>query len=92
MIQSFADRDAERVFRGDRAPRYAAIRAILERKLTALDEAEALRDLAAIPGHRLEALKGKRRGEYSIRINDQWRLVFRWTDDGPQGVKVEDYH
>ena len=92
MIQSFGDRDTERIFRGERAPRYAAIRVILERKLTALDEAETLRDLFAVPGHRLEALKGKRRGEYSVRINDRWRLVFHWTDDGPQDVRVEDYH
>ena len=92
MIQSFGNRDTELVFRGGHSPRYAAIRAILERKLTALDEAEDLRDLFAVPGHRLERLKGNRRGEYSIRINDRWRLVFRWTESGPENVKVEDYH
>jgi toxin HigB-1 len=92
LIQSFGDRDTEGIFRGERTSRYASFRAILERKLTALDEAESLRDLSSVPGHRLEQLKGKRRGEYSIRINNQWRLVFRWTVDGPHNVKVEDYH
>ena len=62
------------------------------RRLTMLDSAETLRDLAALPSNRLEALRGDRTGQYSIRINTQWRLCFRWTDDGPYEVEIIDYH
>jgi proteic killer suppression protein len=57
-----------------------------------LNNASEIRDLAVPPGNRLEALKGDRRGQHSIRINDQWRIVFRWTADGPEGVEIVDYH
>lgn len=57
-----------------------------------LDSAETLRDLAALPGNRLEALRGDRDGQYSIRINAQWRICFRWTEDGPSEVEIVDYH
>ena len=89
MIQSFADKDAKAFFGGKRVPRFMQIRDALARKLTVLDEADDLRDLAASPGNRLERLHN---GEYSIRVNVQMRIVFRWTDDGPTDVKVEDYH
>lgn len=62
------------------------------RKLAQLDAAETLDFLRAPPGNRLEALKGGRKGQYSIRINDQFRLCFRWTDDGPAAVEIVDYH
>ena len=62
------------------------------RKLVALDAAERLDDLRVPPGNRLEALKGDRAGEYSIRINGQWRLVFGWREDGAHGVEIVDYH
>lgn len=62
------------------------------RKLTILDAAESLDDLRVPPGNRLEKLKGDRVGEYSIRINDQWRICFRWTDAGPEDVEIADYH
>ena len=61
------------------------------RRLTLLDNAETLSDLAALPGNRLEALRGDRAGQHSIRINAQWRLCFRWTDDGPHDVEIVDY-
>lgn len=90
MIQSFADNDAEAFFGGKRVRRFAQIEATLARKLTALASAMELRDLSRVPGNRLERLEGT--DEYSIRVNIQMRIVFRWTDDGPTDVKVEDYH
>jgi proteic killer suppression protein len=68
------------------------IRAPLRRKLIALDEATSLDDLRALPGNRLEALAGDRRGQHSIRVNDQFRLCFIWTPDGPADVECVDYH
>ena len=65
---------------------------IVARKLDMLDYATSLQDLASPPGNRLEALKGKLSGFHSIRINDQWRVVFRWTESGPESVDVVDYH
>jgi len=65
---------------------------IARRKLVQLDSAISLSDLAVPPGNRLEALKGDLRGRYSIRINDQWRIVFRWTEAGPDDVEIVDYH
>ena len=63
-----------------------------ERRLTLLDNAEELRDLAGLPSNRLEALRGDRTGQHSIRINRQWRICFRWTDEGPSDVEIADYH
>ena len=62
------------------------------RRLTLLDNAEALHDLAALPSNRLESLRGDRAGQYSIRVNAQWRICFRWVDDGPCDVEIVDYH
>ncbi len=62
------------------------------RRLVLLDSAETLHDLAALSGNRLEALRGDRDGQYSIRINTQWRICFRWTQDGPSDVEIVDYH
>ena len=94
-IQSFANRGVELFFRLERVPKRAgwgAVRRIATRKLDMLDYAHALRDLASPPGNRLEALKGDLRGFHSIRINDQWRVVFRWTPAGPCGVDIRGYH
>ena len=93
MIRSFADRDAEALFHGRFARRIGAdLQRAAQRKLRQLHHAEALRDLAAPPGNRLEALRGDRTGQHSIRINDQWRICFVWTDQGPEQVEIVDYH
>jgi proteic killer suppression protein len=92
MIISFGDKDTEELFQTENNRRFAAIARVAARKLTALSAAEKLLDLAVPPGNRLEALKGKGEGWHSIRINDQWRLVFRWTDQGPGSVTIVDYH
>jgi len=65
---------------------------VARRKLRALDVAQSLRDLGVMPGNRLEALSGNLAGKHSIRINDQWRVVFRWGDAGPEDVEIDDYH
>ena len=93
MIRSFADRDAEALFNGRstrRLPR--EIQRVAQRKLRQLHNAEELRDLAAPPGNRLEALRGSRAGQYSIRINDQWRICFVWQNGGAERVEIVDYH
>jgi proteic killer suppression protein len=91
-IVSFRCPETENVFEGRRCARFARIRNVLERKLTLLDAAHVLHDLAAPPGNRLEALKDHRAGQHSIRVNDQYRLCFAWTDDGPANVECVDYH
>lgn len=92
MIQSFADKDTEQLFLTESNRRYSAISRIALRKLIQMNQAVALQDLAVPPGNRLEALKGNYSGFHSIRINDQWRIVFRWTDAGPAAVAILDYH
>ncbi len=92
MIRSFGDRATRRFFEGQRVAAYQGFASQAARRLVLLDSAETLRDLAALPGNRLEALRGDRAGQYSIRINVQWRLCFRWTDDGPYEVEIVDYH
>jgi proteic killer suppression protein len=92
VIRSFADKETEELYRGKPVRRFAAFRKIAERKLVQVNQARSLRDLSAIPGNRFEELQGKRKGEYSIRINDRFRVVFQWEDDGPHNVKIEDYH
>ena len=93
MIQSFADRDTERLFGRDRVRRYPAeLERTMLRKLVALDAAEQLEDLRVPPGNRLEKLKGDRAGQHSIRVNDQWRVCFRWKDGNAYDVEIVDYH
>lgn len=92
MIQSFADADTEVLFREERNRRFSAIARVALRKLIQLNQARALSDLAVPPGNRLEPLHGTRAGQHSIRVNDQWRIVFRWTNLGPADVAVIDYH
>lgn len=94
-IRGFADPEIERFFRDGRAPRrvgWVAVAKIALRKLDMLEYADALIDLASPPGNRLEALKGDLQGFHSIRINDQWRVIFRWTVAGPADVDIRDYH
>ncbi|HWK14436.1 MAG TPA: type II toxin-antitoxin system RelE/ParE family toxin [Rhizobiaceae bacterium] len=93
MIRSLADRDTERLWHGAASRRWSA--EIAKRglaKLRLLDAAEAIEDLRAPPGNRLEALKGDRKGQYSVRINDQWRICFRWMEGGAYDVEIVDYH
>jgi proteic killer suppression protein len=93
VIRSFGDRDTERLWRRERVPSLdSRIQRVALRKLRQVGSAETLDDLRVPPGNRLEALKGDRAGQYSIRINDQWRICFRWTNSGPEEVQIVDYH
>ena len=91
MIRSFKDDNTEALFNDVAVPRFRAIERVARRKLLYLHRARSLQDLAVPPGNRLEMLKGNRRGRHSIRINDQWRLCFRWVDNGPHDVEIADY-
>jgi proteic killer suppression protein len=93
VLRSFADKDTERVWQRERSRRLdqATQRAAL-RKLLIMDAAETLGDLRIPPGNRLERLRGDRVGQYSIRINQQWRICFRWSPAGPTDVEIVDYH
>ena len=92
MIRSFKDRATRRFFEGQRIATFQSFARQAARRLTLLDSAETLGDLAALPSNRLEALRGDRAGQHSIRINAQWRICFRWMDDGPWDVEIVDYH
>ncbi|MCR4341462.1 MAG: type II toxin-antitoxin system RelE/ParE family toxin [Gemmatimonadaceae bacterium] len=93
MIRSFADRDTERLFLREPVRRFpSGLLSIMLRKLMLLEAAEALQDLRAPPGNRLEKLRGGRAGQFSIRVNDQWRICFRWSDATAHDVEIVDYH
>jgi proteic killer suppression protein len=93
MIRSFADRKAEQIWLGEGSRRLPSdIQASAMRKLRLLEAAERLADLRVPLGNRLEALAGDRRGQHSIRINQQWRICFRWSDGGCEDVEICDYH
>jgi len=92
MIQSFADKDTEKLARLERVVRFVQFERIALRKLTQLEVALRLDDLRVPPGNRLEQLKGDRLGQYSIRINDQYRICFVWSEKGPGDVEICDYH
>jgi proteic killer suppression protein len=92
VIRSFADKDAETLFEDRPARRFRAIERQARRKLLLLNAAVTLEELRVPPGNRLEALKGDRRGQHSIRINDQWRVCFRWQDGDAWDVEIVDYH
>ncbi|MEU4444619.1 type II toxin-antitoxin system RelE/ParE family toxin [Actinosynnema sp. NPDC050801] len=93
MLRSFADRETERVWQRSRSRALDPnVQRVALRKLAILDAAETLEDLRVPPGNRLEKLHGDRAGQYSVRINQQWRICFRWTDAGPENVEIVDYH
>lgn len=93
VLQSFGDRDTERVWQRTEVRRFHGdLQRVALRKLAILDAAEILTDLRVPPGNRLEKLRGSREGQHSIRINDQWRICFRWTKAGPEDVTITDYH
>ncbi|MEX2282122.1 MAG: type II toxin-antitoxin system RelE/ParE family toxin [Gemmatimonadota bacterium] len=93
MIKSFADRDTERLFSRERIRAYPSVlQRVMLRKLVVLDSAESLDDLRTPPGNRLEKLRADRAGHYSIRVNDQWRICFRWTEGNAHDVELVDYH
>ena len=93
MIRSFADREAEKIWTGTPSRRLPSdIQGVARRKLRMLSNASSLQDLRLPPANRLEALKGDRKGQHSIRINDQWRICFRWHQDDAYDVEIVDYH
>lgn len=92
MIYSFHCVDTQRLFETGKTKRWQAIIRVAERKLAQLDAATTIDFLRIPPGNRLETLSGNRAGQYSIRINDQWRICFRWTEQGAEDVEIVDYH
>ena len=93
MIQSFADAETEKLYRGIPSRRLPQdLQSVMHRKLVMINAAAKLQDLRVPPGNRLEALKGGRKRRHSIRVNQQWRVCFRWTESGPADVEIVDYH
>jgi toxin HigB-1 len=92
LIRSFRDRETEAIFRQKRVRSFQRVALVALRRLVQIDSAEELRDLASPPANRLEALKGDRAGQYSVRINDQYRICFRWKDGHAHEVEIADYH
>jgi toxin HigB-1 len=92
MIRSFCCAETRQLFETGKSRRFGSVAKVAARKLVQLDSAQELRDLASPPGNRLEALRSDRNGQCSIRINDQFRICFRWTAQGPESVEIVDYH
>jgi proteic killer suppression protein len=92
MIKGFRCAETRALFETGKCKRFSAIAKVATRKLAQLDAAQTLEFLRSPPGNRLEPLKGERRGQFSIRINDQYRLCFRWTNEGLTDVELVDYH
>lgn len=93
MIRSFRDRETEKIFNRQPSRRWSrALQRVARRKLLMLDAAETLADLRVPPGNRLQKLSGDRAGQWSIRINDQWRICFRWSEGDAYDVEIVDYH
>ena len=93
MIRSFRDQESEKVFLRERSRRLPPdVQRVAQRKLALLDAADSLQDLRVPPGNRLESLSGSREGQYSIRVNDQWRVCFRWNGTDAHDVEITDYH
>ncbi|HEX7324339.1 MAG TPA: type II toxin-antitoxin system RelE/ParE family toxin [Rhodanobacteraceae bacterium] len=91
-IKTFRSNDTRDLFAGKRIRRWAGIEAVAMRKLAMLSRAALLDDLRVPPGNRLEAMKGDRKGQYSVRVNDQWRVCFVWTGTDAEAVEIVDYH
>ena len=92
MIKSFRSKETELLHARQRVRRFQGFERVAQRRLRQLDIAAELRDLASPPGNRLEALKGDRRGQHSIRINEQWRICFVWREGDAYDVEIVDYH
>jgi proteic killer suppression protein len=92
MIQSFRDKRTKQLFEGNRVPEFQAFARQAEKRLQVLDAADTLEALMMLPSNRFKALTGKRQGQYSIRINNQWRICFEWGSAGPENVEIVDYH
>ena len=92
MIKTFKCADTQSLSKGERVKQFVNIASVARRKLRQLEIADRLDDLRVPPGNRLESLKGDRAGQHSIRVNDQCRVCFRWTDAGPEDVEIVDYH
>jgi proteic killer suppression protein len=92
VIRSFRCRDTEKLYHRQRVPRFVSLEQFARRKLRLLHSAVELRDLASPPGNRLEAFDGDRKGQYSIRVNDRWRICLEWRDSDAYEVEIVDYH
>jgi toxin HigB-1 len=92
MIRSFGEKRTAALFRDERVRQFAGIARIAKRKLEAINAASRVEDLTVPPSNRLEKLRGNLQGFYSIRINDQWRVIFKWIDGEPHDVRIIDYH
>lgn len=92
MIRTFRCKKTEALYNGQRVKEFQAFAEQAERRLQILDSAARVQDLSALPSNRFEALAGDRKGQFSIRINQQWRLCFEWGDDGPFNAEIVDYH
>jgi proteic killer suppression protein len=92
MIKSFRDKDSEALYSGKRVRRFQAFASQAERRLEILDSARTIHDIMALPSNRFEALRGDRDGQFSIRINRQWRVCFKWKDGDAYNVEITDYH
>ena len=92
MIKTFKNKDTEALYNGENVNKWQSITAQAERRLQILESATCLQDLIKLPSNHFEALKGARKGQYSIRINKQWRICFTWVENEPHDVEVVDYH
>lgn len=92
MIRSFKNKDTRLIYEGEKVKKWVSIHKQIEKKLQILDMATNLEDLKHLPGNHFEALKGDRKGQYSIRINIQWRICFQWEEGQPFDVEIVDYH
>ena len=93
MIRSFKDKETTKIFNRHISRKFSKdVQHVIYRKLIILDAAEIIQDLRVPPGNRLEKLSGKRKGQYSIRVNDQWRVCFKWSNGDSYDVEVTDYH
>jgi len=92
MIKSFKDKKAQKIYEGSRVKEFESLARQAEKRLRILDAADTLQSLMHLPSNHFKALSGERKGQYSIRINDQWRICFAWEDDSPVQVEIVDYH